>query len=200
MGMFDTEVGELKTPRAKFAPHPQISGKNGGESLHLHQFARDGVQLLGHVRDARDGMLVIAPDLHETLGKVDQFEIDALKMVDAYIARMGLDAPTEDVPQLRDGYQQEQVTELDLKASGITTVTWATGYRFDFSVVKLPVVDGDGYPIQTRGVTEYGGLYFLGIPWLHNRKSGILFGVGADAAYIADHIARAKRHEAQAAA
>jgi putative flavoprotein involved in K+ transport len=31
MGMFETEVGELKSPRAKFAPHPQISGKNGGE-------------------------------------------------------------------------------------------------------------------------------------------------------------------------
>ena len=39
MGMFDTEVGDLKSPRAKFAPHPQISGKNGGESLNLHQFA-----------------------------------------------------------------------------------------------------------------------------------------------------------------
>jgi putative flavoprotein involved in K+ transport len=43
MGMFDMTVSELKSPRAKFAPHPQISGKNGGESLNLHEFARDGV-------------------------------------------------------------------------------------------------------------------------------------------------------------
>jgi hypothetical protein len=50
-------------------------------------------------------------------------------------------------------------------------------------------VDADGYSIQKRGVTEYGGLYFLGMPWLHNRKSGILFGVGEDAAYLAAHIA-----------
>jgi putative flavoprotein involved in K+ transport len=35
-----------------------ISGKNGGESLNLHQFARDGV-LLGHVRDARDGQIIL---------------------------------------------------------------------------------------------------------------------------------------------
>jgi putative flavoprotein involved in K+ transport len=41
MGIFDTKVGELKSPQAKFAPHPQISGKNGGESLNLHQFSRD---------------------------------------------------------------------------------------------------------------------------------------------------------------
>ena len=147
MGMFDTKVGELKSPRAKFAPQPQISGKNGGESLNLHQFARDGVILLGHARDARSGQLIIAPDLKETLAKVDQVESDALKMVDDYILRMSLSAPPEDVLQLRDGYEQEVITKLDLRASGISTVIWATGYTFDFSLVRLPVFDADGYPI-----------------------------------------------------
>jgi putative flavoprotein involved in K+ transport len=189
MGMFDMNVEELKSPRDKFHPHPQISGKNGGESLNLHKFARDGVVLLGHVRDARDGHVVLGPDLKETLAKVDQFEIDALRKVDDYIARMNLQAPLETVPTLQDGYEQALITELDLKASGISTVVWATGYGFDFSLVKLPVVDADGYPIQMRGVTKYEGLYFLGLPWLHSRKSGILFGVGDDAAYLAAHIA-----------
>ena len=55
--------------------------------------------------------------------------------------------------------------------------------------MKLPVLDTDGYPIQRRGVTDYDGLYFLGLPWLHSRRSGILFGVGGDAAYIAAHMA-----------
>jgi len=36
MGSFDTRVEELKSPEAKFIAHPQISGKNGGESLNLH--------------------------------------------------------------------------------------------------------------------------------------------------------------------
>jgi putative flavoprotein involved in K+ transport len=200
MGMFDTEVGELKSPCAKFAPHPQISGKNGGESLNLHQFARDGVRLLGHVRGVQNGRLIIAPDMKEMLAKVDQFEIDTLKMVDAYIARMGMDAAVEEIPQLHDGYQQGEATDLDLKASGITTVIWATGYKFDFSLMKLSAVDGDGHPIQQRGVTKYEGLYFLGMPWLHNRKSGILFGVGDDAAYVAAHIGLRKRHELKIAA
>src|SRR5215467_2914146 len=197
IGMFDTKVEELKSAADKFHPHPQISGKNGGQSLNLHQFARDGVILLGHVRDAREGKLILTPDLKETLAKVDQFETNALKMVDDYIARTGLDAPTETIPQLRDGYSQEVITELDLKDSGIATVLWATGYTFDFSLVKLPVIDADGYPIQNRGVTEYEGLYFLGMPWIHSRRSGILFGVGDDAAYLATHIvARAQKHTA----
>lgn len=198
IGMFDTRVEELKSPQAKFHPHPQISGKNGGQSLNLHQFARDGVTLLGHVRDARDGRLVIAPDLRETLSKVDQSEIDALKKVDEYIVRTGLASPPETVPQLHDGYQQKVITELNLEAAGISTIIWAIGYSFDFSLVKLPVVDSDGYPRQKRGVTAYEGLYFLGMPWLHTRRSGILFGVGDDAAYLAAHIAARDRELGQA--
>jgi putative flavoprotein involved in K+ transport len=93
------------------------------------------------------------------------------------------------VPQLGDGYAQEVVTEVDLNASGISTAIWATGYTFDFSMVKMPVVDADGYPVQKRGVTQHEGLYFLGMPWIHSRKSGILFGVGDDAAYLAEDIA-----------
>lgn len=197
LGLFDTKVSELKSPRDKFAYHPQISGKNGGHSLNLHQFARDGVVLLGHVRDVRNGELMLAPDLYEALKKVDRFETDALQKIDDYIDRSGSKAPVERVRELYDGYSQELLTELDLKACGISTVIWATGYAFDYSLVKLPVVDTDGYPIQKRGVTRFDGLYFLGMPWLHNRKSGILFGVGDDAAYLAEHIvARSAAHPA----
>jgi len=188
IGLFDTKVEELKSPRDKFAYHPQISGKNGGHGLNLHQFARDEVILLGHVRDAREGELILATDLYETLEKVDQFETNALQRINDYIDRAALKAPMESIPELYDGYAQELLTELDLKACGISTVIWATGYTFDYRLVKLPVVDADGYPIQKRGVTRFGGLYFLGMPWLHNRKSGILFGVGDDAAYLAEHI------------
>jgi hypothetical protein len=46
-------------------------------------------------------------------------------------------------------------------------------------------------------VTGYNGLYFLGMPWLHSRKSGILFGVGDDAAYVADHIASRDKDHAE---
>ena len=198
MGMFDTNVEELKSPHDKFRAHPQISGKNGGQSLNLHQFARDGVVLLGHVRDARDGRLIIARDLKETLAKVDQFEIDALKMVDEYIVRRGLTAPPETVPQMSDGYEQEVIAELSLEEAGISTLIWAIGYSFDFGLVKLPVMDADGYPIQKRGVTRYEGLYFLGLPWLHDRRSGILFGVGDDAAYLAAHIASRDRQHLEA--
>lgn len=71
---------------------------------------------------------------------------------------------------------------------------WATGYKFDFSLVRLPVLDGDGFPIQKRGVTDYLGLYSVGMPWLHKAISGLLFGVGDEAASIVSHVAD-REHE-----
>jgi putative flavoprotein involved in K+ transport len=55
--------------------------------------------------------------------------------------------------------------------------------------LKLPgLLDGDGFPIQQRGVTQAPGLYFLGLHCMHTLKSGLLFGVGEDAAHVAEHI------------
>jgi putative flavoprotein involved in K+ transport len=103
---------------------------------------------------------------------------------------MGLDIPTENLPELSDGYEVDLIPKLDLKTLGITSVIWATGYKFDFSLVKLPILDEDGFPLQKRGVTEYPGLYFVGLPFLHTVKSGLLAGVGDDAAYIASVIVK----------
>jgi hypothetical protein len=98
------------------------------------------------------------------------------------------EAPEETVDEPQDGYEQDMITELDLKAAGISTIIWATGYRWDYSWVQLPGFDEYGYPIQQRGVTDYPGLYFLGLHWLHTLKSGLFLGVGEDAEHIAAHI------------
>jgi putative flavoprotein involved in K+ transport len=189
LGIYDRTVGELPSARAKFAGKPHISGTRGGHTLNLHQFARDGVVLLGRLQGIADGIVRLAPDLHDNLARTDQHEAAFTTAVDAYVAATGIAAPQEALPALRDGYAAPQLTELDLSAAGITTVIWATGYRSDFSIVRLPVLDADGYPIQKRGVTEYPGLFFLGLPWLHNAKSGLIYGVGDDAAHIARTIA-----------
>jgi hypothetical protein len=65
--------------------------------------------------------LILAPDLHETLAKVDQFEIDALKTIDDYITRAGLNAPLEAIPQLRDGYAQVERGSKLFPAADVST-------------------------------------------------------------------------------
>ncbi|MBI5297769.1 MAG: NAD(P)-binding domain-containing protein [Chloroflexi bacterium] len=189
LGFFDRTVDKLPSPRAKFAGNPHLSGRDGGHTLNLHQFARDGVHLLGRLTGANGSHILLANDLQENLAKADKFEADLVKMIDDYIEKNDLDLPPESLPNLTDGYAVENMRELDLAARSITSIIWALGYEFDFSLVKLPVTDGDGYPIQERGVTQYPGLYFVGMPWLHKYKSGLLVGVAEDAAFVASHIA-----------
>ena len=184
LGHYDKTVAELASPRVKFAGKPHISGTRGGHTLNLHQFARDGVVLLGHLRGVHGGKIELAPDLHENLTSTDRFEADFVKQIDDYVVRTEMAAPEETLPVIRDGFNQPTITEVDLDLADITNVIWATSYEFDFSLVRLPLFDADGYPIQTRGVTAYNGLFFVGLPWLHDGKSGLIYGVGGDAAYI----------------
>jgi putative flavoprotein involved in K+ transport len=187
IGFFDITPDKLPVPKEQFSP-PHVSGTRGGHTLNLHQFARDGVALLGHVRGAEGNTLSLAPDLHETLARVDGFEAEVQKMIDGYIQANEIDAPVEELPRLRDGYEQPLRETLNLREAGITTIIWATGYRYDYGLVKAPVLDGDGFPIQTRGVTKQAGLYFVGMPWMPSLKTGTLPGVGAAAKHIASHI------------
>jgi putative flavoprotein involved in K+ transport len=188
-GFNSVTVDELPSPKHKFTSNPLVSGKDGGRTLNPHQFARDGVVLLGRMQAAQGGKITLAPDLKENLAKSDKFQADLLKRIDDYIEKAGLDVPPAVLHELRDGYDAEVITELDVQSAGITSVIWATGYTFDFSLVQLPVVDADGYPLQKRGVTGFPGLYFVGLPWLHTSGSGVLGGVGDDAAHIAADIA-----------
>jgi putative flavoprotein involved in K+ transport len=80
-------------------------------------------------------------------------------------------------------------TELTLAREGITTVLFAGGFRPAFSWIELPVFDGLGFPRAERGVTEVPGLGFVGLPWLHTRKSPLLLGVGGDAEHVAAAVA-----------
>jgi putative flavoprotein involved in K+ transport len=188
LGFYDRTVDQLPSPKAKFAGSVHGTGKDGGHTINLHQFSRDGVVLLGHIQGVEEERIVLAPDLMEILANADKFEADLAKQVDEYIEQTGLDAPVETLPELRDGFDAEVILELDLRSVGITTVIWATGYKFDFSMVKLPVFDEDGYPVQKHGATEYPGLYFVGLPFLHTGKSGLLAGVGDDAANVVSAI------------
>jgi putative flavoprotein involved in K+ transport len=189
MGYFERTVDQLPSTQVRFAASAHGTGKNGGHTINLHQFARDGIRLLGRLQNIEGDHARLAPDLHENLVKADQFELEFVQEIDQYIQDNHLNVPEETLPDLTDGFAQDQILDLDLKAAGIRNIVWATGYTCDFSWVKLPVFDRDGLPKHERGVTHATGLYFIGMPFLHSGKSGLLYGAAEDAAFIADRIA-----------
>ena len=52
----------------------------------------------------------------------------------------------------------------------------------------MPVLDDGGNPVQQRGITSSPGFYFLGLHWMHTIGSAAFFGVGDDAAFLAEHM------------
>jgi putative flavoprotein involved in K+ transport len=201
LNFFDQTVDTLASPKDKYIANPVITGKNGGHTLNLHQFARDGVVLLGRLKDADSNKIFLSPDLIENLSKIDNFAADFKKKIDELIEAKEIKAAeASGQKHLTDGYASQVIEVLDLSAEGIKTIIWSTGYRFDYSWIKFPVLDEDGYPIQHRGVSDVTGLYFLGLHWLYKRKSGLPWGVGEDAAHPAeeiDHRARVAPDENQ---
>lgn len=64
-------------------------------------------------------------------------------------------------------------------------VIWATGFKPEYSWIKIPIFDDHGYPIHDHGVIKSSpGLYFIGLFFQTGLSSSFLGGVGKDAAYI----------------
>jgi putative flavoprotein involved in K+ transport len=90
------------------------------------------------------------------------------------------------LPQLADGRVLE-----------VGSVVWATGFRPDFSWVRFDITDESGWPAGKRGVSTLApGLFFLGMPFQYGLTSGLVGGVGRDAAFLARHIHAAARRPA----
>lgn len=193
------ELGHLDataetTPRAQRMPAPLVTGVAGGHDIDLRQFAANGMTLLGHLRDIRETRVRLAPDLADSLSRGDQVCDEFKETVDEYVRKTGLEAPNTQSDQPGNVHDLEKpIEELDLRAAGIGTVLWATGYQLDLGWVELPIFDERGEPVHRRGVTPVPGIYFLGLPWLHKQKSSFLYGVGEDAEYLAERIRATNR-------
>ena len=197
-GWFERRVEDLPPGAHAGQPNPQLTGAAGGHDINSHSLERDGVRLLGRLRGISDGTAFFSDDLAANVASADAEARRFLESIDRAIETQQLDAPPEDLPPdllaRRRGSapsadeDRRAVLQLDLSKNSVGTVIWAIGYRPDFSWVRLPFLDADGYPVQRRGVTSVDGLYVLGLDWLHTAKSGLFAGITDDASYLASAI------------
>jgi putative flavoprotein involved in K+ transport len=175
-----------------------VSGARGGHTVDFRQLAQQGVQLVGMTASYQHNLVTFSPDLAENVPQGDANYLSLLDAADAYIADNGLDLPEE--PSAREFLPEPTcmttpLTQLDLKAAGITTVIWATGYVADYRWLDADAFTETGKPQHHRGVSSAPGIYFLGLPWLSRRGSTFIWGVWHDAKYIADHIAIQRQYQ-----
>jgi len=184
---------DLTTPPAG-AEHVTIavSGAYGGNTVDFRRLAAHGMTLVGRAESCKDGVMRFAPDLAANIAQGDRDYLAVLDEADAYVTRNGLDLPPE--PEAREILADppcvtDPILALNLKEQGITTIIWATGFALDYSWLKFDLLDGQGKPRHSRGISEVPGLYFVGLPWLSRRGSSFIYGVWHDARFIADQIA-----------
>lgn len=194
-GFFDQRQQDLEDPAMARAAQPIVA--SGGRSLSLQLLARAGVTLLGRIV-AVDGATVMFDDtVMSNVAFGDQFAARVRTMADAFIARTAAGAPPAEDDDGGGSVDIDACPALDLDAADVTSIVWCTGFTGDFSWVHLPVLDAAGQPVHDGGATAAPGVWFVGLPWLTSRRSGVLLGHPADAERIAEaviaHLAVAKR-------
>ncbi len=194
MGFWNVAVDELSDPAMQFAAQPQVSGVGRfGSTLSLQSMARDGVHLMGRLSDVESGVLKTDNSLAEHIAFADHGSAEFTRMIEEWISTNGFSAqPVEEDPNDEPAgpeVAESGLTELNLSEAGVGSVIWCTGFTADFGFVNAQVTDDRGQPIHKRGLSPVPGIYFLGFPWLHSRKSGIIHGIDEDARFVAEAIA-----------
>lgn len=187
MGKLDETVDEVPDlAAAKRAPSLVLSGADGAHDLSLPALAAEGVHVVGRLVGVDGARATFADDVAATIEAADRRHDRFTAAVDEFVARTGIPA---DVAEPRpQSVVPDAPTEMHLQHAGISTVIWATGFHRDFRWVHAPVFDAAGEPLQRRGVTVEAGLFFLGLRWMHRRKSSFIDGVGDDATWLAQHL------------
>jgi putative flavoprotein involved in K+ transport len=173
-----------------------VSGANGGHTVDFRDLAARGITLLGSAESYKDGVMHFLPNLAKNIAQGDANYLSVLDAADGYVAQKGLDLPDE--PEAREIAPDPQCVtnplfQLNLAATGITSLIWATGYALDFGWLKVNAFDEKGHPVHQRGISVAPGLYFLGLAWLSRRALPFIWGVWHDAEYLAGHYSCSKR-------
>ena len=182
LGMLDQPTEEVDEMLRRLPP--LLIGSES--SLSLQSLARDGVELLGHLAAADGTRMWFDGSPVEYGAFADDVWHRTRAVIEDHIAAAGLDVPDAEPDEAPlTAADVSDVRTLDLRAEGITSVLWATGYRGDFGWLRMPILDPGGLPIQHGVETASPGLFAVGIPWLTHRMSGGMYGMERDAAQIA---------------
>ena len=188
IGEYSKTIEEQADPRHTEAKtNHYLSGRDGGHEIDLRDFALKGLKLYGTVSHIQNDHIFFKSDLEENLDQADESYLKICRMIDDYIETEGIDAP--DIPVFTKKWKPAKETpSLNMTTEGITSILWCTGFKPDYSWLKIDCLDERGRPIHKRGITSQSGVYFLGLNWLNTWGSGRFLSVADDAEFLVDNI------------
>ncbi|WP_341486850.1 MSMEG_0569 family flavin-dependent oxidoreductase [Pararhizobium sp. A13] len=188
IGQYDITVEHDGMTKKKHDTNHYLTGRDGGRDIDLRKFALEGMVLYGRMSGVAGGKMLFEQNLKANLDGADRVYNGINALIDRHIAEKNIKGPAGSVYTPLWAPETE-IAELDLKAAGVSSVIWATGFTPDWSFVGLPIFDGNAYPVHRRGVTAVDGVYVLGLPWLWTWGSGRFLSVGKDAEHVVGHLA-----------
>ncbi len=188
-GDFFSVVGNPERPVVQYPFTPLA--RWGREDFNVRTVWQDGVRLAGHLASIEGRRLRFSDDLAPLLQAGDDYARTFVRRVRDFARARG-----EQVPDLElagawgTGTVPAPVTSLDTERDGVASVVWATGYRHDFSWVRVPgAISHAGAPYQREGASPVPGLYFVGLHRGWHAADGTLLGAGWLPQHVAEMIA-----------
>ncbi|WP_306333688.1 NAD(P)/FAD-dependent oxidoreductase [Streptomyces sp. KL118A] len=145
---------------------PVTAVRDKREDLNVGTLAARGVTLVGSVRAADGGTLLLKDNVVAVAEESARSFRYAVDEIDDRIRRRGFVAPEEQpAPEVPMAHVADFGERLDLAQHGITTIVWCTGFGPDYRILPRHVLDGNGAPIQEKGLLGVlPGLYYAGLP------------------------------------
>ncbi len=190
-GVLDERYDEVDDiNRVRRVPSLQLAGTPDRSTLDLNALTGIGVQLAGRLAGVGDGMAQFAGSLRNMCALSDLKMGRLLDAIDAFAHDNGLDGAVEPPHRLPPTWvEDDPPLMMDLAKRGIRTIIWATGYRPDYTWLKVPVLDRKGMVRHDGGIAASPGLYLMGVPFMRRRKSTLIDGAGDDARELSAHLA-----------
>jgi putative flavoprotein involved in K+ transport len=186
MGVLDAgphEVADLD--RARRVPSPQLSGRDDG-TLDLNTLHRAGIEIVGRLVGTADGRAQLSGSLSQVTVSADLKARRLLRGIDEYVDARGLGPRVGPPEPLPDVNLPTPPTALPWQR--FENVVWATGYRPSYPWLDTALLDRWGRLRHDGGVLPTPGMYALGLPFQRRRSSSLIYGIGADAAELTDHV------------
>ena len=189
-GALDLGIDEVDdVTRVRHVPSMQLIGSPAHETISINSLQAEGVTIAGRLMGFANGNAQFSGSLTNVCALADLKMNRLLQSIDEWIDAKGMATELEPSYRLRPTRVPETpLLNLDLAATNIKTVIWATGYKPDYSWLEVPVLDGKGRLRHDGGVVDAPGLYAMGLPFMRRRKSTLIDGVGDDARDLSAHL------------
>ena len=175
--------------RARKVPSLQLTGNTKRKTLDLNTLTNMGVKLIGRFSNVKNGKGQFSGSLRNQCTLSDLKMNRLLNTIDEWATENGFDGEVDSPYRLPPTEVEESPPlTIDFTNGRIKTIVWATGFRPDYSWLKVPVFDRKGRIRHNGGVVESPGMYLMGIQFLRRRKSVLLDGAGDDARDLSNHM------------